>query len=479
MAHRGTSMVLEDRLLEADLRAFVPDPLTPGEAAQVAADVEEQWTHLGPEHDPACVEYWDRLEDMAATLAGDEPAGLPAQELAAGLTTAAHGLDRAGLDAAELTRVLDTDLVEALEAVGRARCQLDRVGFDLALHAATRGLHTQVGLSLPDWLKVRCPWLSGAAAAQLTVLVSAVQTPWGAPLAQAVRAGSTGLHRAAKVARTITRLARSLAVDQQVAYAQIATGAATDARISDADLDKVCAKLLVDLLDEGPKEQAAQTAQQQRCLTRRPLGRGMVRYTIDAPAADAVLFDGILAGPLTRPVPGEDGAVDERSAEQRRYDAHLMVLNRGLSNPGAPPSSARASVMITVQADPETGRPTGAAFATTGQVLDAATSGRFACTGELTPIILGAHGEPLDLGRTQRLATSGQFKALMVRDRQCTYPGCSVPGTWCDAHHLIWWSRGGGTDLANLALLCPRHHTLVHDKDLMASVNGNTVTWHL
>jgi len=28
-------------------------------------------------------------------------------------------------------------------------------------------------------------------------------------------------------------------------------------------------------------------------------------------------------------------------------------------------------------------------------------------------------------------------------------------------------------------LLCPRHHTLVHDKDLMATVAGSVVTWHV
>lgn len=484
MAYRSTwggvgdgVLVLEGRVLVPE--PFVPVPVTAAEAVEVAAVFEEQWAGLGPEHDPGCAEYWSRLEDMAAASGGVEPAGLPSQELAGGLATAARGLGRAALDAGELTRVLDGDLVEALEAVGRARSQLDAVGFDLALQAATRGLHTEVGLSLPDWLRVRCPWLSGTQAAQITTVVAAAQTPWGAPLTAAVRAGTTGIHRAAKVARTITRLAASLDVDQQQAYAAIATAAASDPAISDADLGKVCAKLLIDLLEEKPKDHARQTAHEQRCLTRRPLGQGMVRYTLDAPEDDATLIDGILDGPLARPAPGEDGAPDERSAGQRKYDAHLMVLGRGLGNPGAPPSTARASVMITVKADPATGRPAGAAFTATGQVLDAATAGKFACLGDVTPIVLGEHGEPLDLGRTVRLATPGQFKALMVRDRQCTYPGCSVPGTWCDAHHLIWWCRNGDTDIAVLVLLCPRHHTLVHAKDLIATVIGNVVTWHV
>src|SRR5699024_9674311 len=222
---------------------------------------------------------------------------------------------------------------------------------------------------------------------------------------------------------------------------------AANPEISDADLNRVCKKLLIDLLDEKPKDEIAQTTQQQRCVERRPLGEGMTRFTIDAPESDAALLDVVLRGALAAPVPDEDGLPDDRSACQRHYDALLMVLNRGLSNPGAPPSSARASVLLTVQADPETGQPTGAASTHTGQVFTASEAGRCACIGDLTPIVLGEHGEPLKLGRTVRLATPGQFKALMVRDRHCTYPGCTVPGTWCDSHHLVWWCRGGDTDI--------------------------------
>lgn len=316
-------------------------------------------------------------------------------------------------------------------------------------------------------------------ACQIQDVVRAGNTHWGKPLAQAVIEGGTGVHRAAKVARTMRRLARCLTPEQAEDYAGIATGAACHLGISDEELDLVCKQLLLDLLDEKPREEAKATAQGLRCVTRRPLGSGMTRYTVDAPDTDAPLFDGVLTGPLAAPCKDEDGGLDLRTPGQRKYDAVLMVLNRGLSNPGAPPSSGRASVMVTVKADPTTGKPIGAAVFNTGQVLEAGQAGKFACLGDLTPIVLGEYGEPLNLGRTVRLATPGQFKALMVRDSHCTYPGCDVPGGWCDAHHLIWWCRGGGTDIAFLVLLCPRHHTMVHDKDLTATVAGSIVTWHV
>ncbi len=76
--------------------------------------------------------------------------------------------------------------------------------------------------------------------------------------------------------------------------------------------------------------------------------------------------------------------------------------------------------------------------------------------------VLAPNGALLDLGRTQRLATPAQKTALIARDGGCVIPGCTVPGDACDAHHVIWWSRGGPTDLDNLALICGRHHDEVH-----------------
>ncbi|MCU1537932.1 MAG: nuclease, partial [Humibacillus sp.] len=62
---------------------------------------------------------------------------------------------------------------------------------------------------------------------------------------------------------------------------------------------------------------------------------------------------------------------------------------------------------------------------------------------------------------------------------RCSYPGCTVPPQWCDAHHVVHWSRGGATDLRNGALLCGRHHTIVHQLGLNATVDPDRVTWHV
>jgi hypothetical protein len=88
--------------------------------------------------------------------------------------------------------------------------------------------------------------------------------------------------------------------------------------------------------------------------------------------------------------------------------------------------------------------------------------GRLLCEATLQRVLTTPDGPPLTLGRSTRLATPAQRRALAVRDGGCVIPACTAPATWCDAHHLTPWATGGGTDLTNLLLLCPRHHTAVH-----------------
>ncbi|MEI5671634.1 MULTISPECIES: HNH endonuclease signature motif containing protein [unclassified Nocardioides] len=101
-----------------------------------------------------------------------------------------------------------------------------------------------------------------------------------------------------------------------------------------------------------------------------------------------------------------------------------------------------------------------------GDSLDRITAGqarRLACTAGLVPAVLGAKSEVLDLGRSQRLYSRSQRRAMGLRDRECRAEGCHIPAPWCEAHHLTPWSAGGRTDLDDGVLLCSRHHHHVHD----------------
>ena len=116
----------------------------------------------------------------------------------------------------------------------------------------------------------------------------------------------------------------------------------------------------------------------------------------------------------------------------------------------------------------------------TGDRITAAQARRLACTAKILPVVLGGDSLPLDLGRTRRLFNAKQRLAMAVRDKKCRAEGCDVPATWCEAHHLTPWQRGGHTDLADGVLLCSHHHHRVHDARYRVERSpGGTFTFHL
>jgi hypothetical protein len=95
--------------------------------------------------------------------------------------------------------------------------------------------------------------------------------------------------------------------------------------------------------------------------------------------------------------------------------------------------------------------------------ISAGEARRLACTADLIPAVLGTDSEVLDLGRTSRLFSRAQRKALRIRDQRCRAEGCNSPAAWTEVHHKDPWATGGPTDLANGICLCSFHHHRAHD----------------
>jgi len=247
---------------------------------------------------------------------------------------------------------------------------------------------------------------------------------------------------------------------------------------------------------------------------------GMAHYRMTLDPEGAAVLDAAVSA-LSAPRRAVDGALepgelgDPRSAATRRADALLDLVGRAVAAGGVPgaggaagvpgaggvPGGAggaeadgaeagispagwvpgvgeKAQVVVTISYEALVEGLQGAGVTLSGEVLSPGVVRRMACDARIIPAVLGAAGQVLDLGRSRRLFSPAQRLVVWRRDRHCPYPGCSVPATWCDVHHGQWWSRGGGTDLANAALLCRRHHTLVHERDLAAEVDATGVTWH-
>ena len=77
-------------------------------------------------------------------------------------------------------------------------------------------------------------------------------------------------------------------------------------------------------------------------------------------------------------------------------------------------------------------------------------------------VVLHAPGR-LDLGRSTRLASPAQRRALRALYPTCAVPGCDVPYDHTKLHHVTWWRNGGRTDLDNLLPVCSHHHSKIHD----------------
>ena len=98
-----------------------------------------------------------------------------------------------------------------------------------------------------------------------------------------------------------------------------------------------------------------------------------------------------------------------------------------------------------------------------GQDLSAETVRRLACEAEIIPVVLDGRSVPIDVGRSKRLATVHQRRALEAIYETCAIPECSVPFHHCQIHHIDYWESGGSTDLSNMVPLCNTHHHAAHE----------------
>jgi hypothetical protein len=121
----------------------------------------------------------------------------------------------------------------------------------------------------------------------------------------------------------------------------------------------------------------------------------------------------------------------------------------------------RPQLLITCTLD-QLAHGIGAELSPTRHVINPASLRRHACDAAIIRVVTNGASDPIDVGRATRTIPPALRRALIVRDGGCVFPGCDRPHGWCEAHHIIHWLNGGATNLANTALLCSRHHHLLH-----------------
>lgn len=442
--------------------------------------------------------------------------------LAPGLRDALRSL--VGVDGATW-QLPDGEVGECLSVIGQARQLLEVAEVALVREGLERGLPAEGAWTVHDWVSrvegERAPAPSVRHVAQVVRVAKGAeqrgltQTPAPAPGDVEGEGESPldgeGVSGVVAVVEAFGEGDLSLGKADQLVRFERSVRAVADPELLDADLAVLLEGARDDVVPTGPegrgrerrrglserelaaaitrtgrllKPEVDQEREDRRCKAARSLVKGpgpagMASYRMVLDAEGAAVIDAALAAlsaPVTDP---ETGERDERPAAQRRADALVEVVRRGVSSPGAEPKSEKAQVVVTIPLETLKDGVAGAGVTATGEVLPPGVVRRMACDAGVIPAVLGKGSEVLDLGRSVRLFTLGQKRALWMRDQGCTFPGCTMPPQWCDAHHVAWWSRGGDSDLGNAALLCQRHHTRVHDRDLSATVTETGVTWHV
>ncbi|OZF49351.1 HNH endonuclease signature motif containing protein [Rhodococcus sp. 14-1411-2a] len=152
---------------------------------------------------------------------------------------------------------------------------------------------------------------------------------------------------------------------------------------------------------------------------------------------------------------------DIRTQNERRHDALKVALRHTLASGtlGTHRGLPVTAIVTMSLKDLEAG--CGYAKTATGSRVSIRDAIRMASHAHHYLTIFDDNGRALYLGRSKRIASADQRIVLIARDRGCSFPSCTRPATWCQAHHLTDWIDGGNTDIDGLTFGCDMHHALV------------------
>ena len=373
-------------------------------------------------------------------------------------------------------------LLSEVDALGMA-CDAGRVA---VVHEAMNRGETSGGsaaMTTVQWVRHHAPSTVAGGAGTVVAVAQAFQKRTNAPVKEAVEAGRLPVGSAAAVVSEYEQLRPLLGDLMQEPALTTLIDLAVDGG------PKACRKVRPFILATYGAEgvlQDQQTIGKAFIRLSQPAdtGAGTFEYRLTLDVEGKAILEAAL-GPLSAPRP-TDGERDLRTSDRRRGDALVTLVRRAVAAGEEVGKTNKTTLLLTMDYDD---LKAGLGAATTLGGLDAGTHlapetvRRLCCDGSVIPIVLNGRGEVVDWGLERRYFTDAQTKRLWLRDGACTYPGCDAPPQWTDAHHLVHWADLGPSNLGNAALLCERHHTIVHTRRLAGRVVrgplGERVEWDL
>ena len=383
-----------------------------------------------------------RWKTLSASAPQVDPAPAPDTGLLGLLEVSTRAAEKALAEPA--WAVDETGLEIGMALIGELRSLVDRIDLALTSEVLTRGTAEVSGLSAVDWLVDRqgsaAPRPDPRAVASVVRVAEAAaqRDPGGSTIWGAVQGGALSLRSGAALARFV-RDVKGLADPEVVeADVQVLCCAASDGPDGRGLTDRELARA-VRYARELTRSDKGLEAEEDRCRDVRafwsgPGPAGMTAYRMLLDPEGAAVVDAAVNG-LSRPVPGPDGEPDLRPAARRRADALVEIVRRGVATGSTLPGGSKAHVIVTIPLADLEERLSGAGLTPAGEVLSPAAVRRMACDARLIPMVLGGDGEVLDLGRSARLFSAAQRRAVAHRDQHGTYPACTRDASWCDGGH--------------------------------------------
>jgi hypothetical protein len=198
------------------------------------------------------------------------------------------------------------------------------------------------------------------------------------------------------------------------------------------------------------------------------------RFGLEAelPAAEGAVVAKAIAR-LAAELPVLPGEEDPVFAGARRADALVALASARI---GVDAEPDRATVVVHAQLETLVSGGGGSELEN-GPAIHRETVRRLLCNARVQAVIEDSAGDPIGVGRMSRVPSAWMMRQLRYRDRECRFPGCGAR-RFTHAHHIVWWDRGGSTDLDNLVLVCAFHHRLVHEHGWTVEREADgTVRW--
>jgi hypothetical protein len=149
------------------------------------------------------------------------------------------------------------------------------------------------------------------------------------------------------------------------------------------------------------------------------------------------------------------------SPRARKADALVALAQTALAQKTSTADVYQVVVHVDADALDASAETPGRCTLEEGEPLPTAAARRLSCDASIVRV-LERDGKTLSLGRKTRTIPPALRRALRMRDKTCTFPGCDRR-YHLHGHHIEHWADGGATNLNNLAHLCPFHHRLIHE----------------